>query len=247
MENIKDNQSKVNQQLTDTKPHIRLLDNLRYLLLAGLLGGLFLHTFIKAGLMNQTLGLSSMHEGLKPHRLYGVINWLGSHCCGTVSSVIASGVSKKTIQLPLPHSLTPSLPPSLLMPPAVASIPTVKSNEGFTPDWSRIKFEDMIFSEGGSVSYPGKKGIETRTWKAGESLSQIMEFGDFTDAGLGIKEISLEYIADKLGLNLDRFSLADFELMKWQTLPDLIDAVPQLEKLNVNKVPPIQDFSKNGN
>ena len=137
----------------------------------------------------------------------------------------------------------------LLMPPAVASIPTINTTEGFTPDWSRIRFENMIFSEGGEISYPNKKGgTETRTWEAGESLAQIMEFGDFADAGLGIEEISLEYMADKLGLNLDRFSLADFELMKWQTLPDLVDAVPKLEKLKVNKVPPIQDFfKKNGN
>lgn len=187
MEELQNTQPQINQQ-----PKKRPLDNLRYLLLSGLLGGLFLHTFIKAGLMNQHLGL--------------------------------------------------------LMPPAIANtqqinIPTVKSSKGFTPDWSRIKFEDMVFSEGGSISYPGRKGkTETRTWEVGESLAQIMEFGDFADAGLGIEEISLEYMADKLGLNLDRFSLADFELMKWQTLPDLIDAVPQLETLKVNKVPPIQDF-----
>lgn len=182
MEQIENTQIEINQQ-----PKKRPLDNLRYLLLTGLLGGLFLHTFIKAGLMNQTLGL--------------------------------------------------------LMPPAVANIPTINTTEGFTPNWSRVKFEDMIFSEGGNVSYPGKKGgTETRTWEAGEGLAQIMEFGDFADAGLGIEEISLEYMTDKLGLDLDRFSLADFELMKWQTLPDLVDAIPQLERLKVNKVPPIQDF-----
>lgn len=189
MNKIQDNQPEINQKFTDTKPKKRPLDYLRYLLLYGLLGGLFLHTFIKAGLMNQTLGL--------------------------------------------------------LMPPAVASIPTVKSDEGFTPDWSRVRFEDMVFSEGGSISYPGRKGgTETRTWEAGESLAQIMEFGDFADTELGIEEISLKYIADKLKLNLDAFSLADFELMKWQTLPDLIDAVPQLERLKINKVPPIQHFFK---
>lgn len=182
MEQIENTQIEINQQ-----PKKRPLDNLRYLLLTGLLGGLFLHTFIKAGLMNQTLGL--------------------------------------------------------LMPPAVASIPTINTTEGFTPNWSRVKFEDMIFSEGGNVSYPGRKGgTETRTWEAGEGLAQIMEFGDFADAGLGIEEISLEYMTDKLGLDLNRFSLADFELMKWQTLPDLVDAIPQLERLKVNKVPPIQDF-----
>lgn len=187
MKKIKDNQSEKKQQNTDINLKIRTLDNLRYLLLTGLLGGLFLHTFIKAGLMNQTLGL--------------------------------------------------------LMPPAIANIPALKSNEGITPDWSRIRFEDMIFSEGGSISYPSREGsTETRTWEAGESLSQIMEFGDFADAGLGIEEISLEYMADKLRLNLEEFSLADFELMKWQTLPDLIDAIPQLDKFNINKVPPIQDF-----
>ncbi|MEO1374635.1 MAG: hypothetical protein AAFW70_10010 [Cyanobacteria bacterium J06635_10] len=187
MKQLQNNQqSETNHQSNDTKPKKRPFDNLRYLLLTGLLGGLFLHTFIKAGLMNQTLGL--------------------------------------------------------LMPPAVASIPTIDSTEEFTPDWNRVSFEDMVFSEGGSISYPGRKGTETRTWEAGESLAQIMEFGDFADAGLGIEEISLEYMGDKLGLNLDRFSLADFELMKWQTLPDLVDAVPQLERLKVSKVPPIQDF-----
>ena len=187
MKQLQNNQqSKINHQSNNTKPNKRPFDKLRYLLLTGLLGGLFLHTFIKAGLMNQTLGL--------------------------------------------------------LLPPAAANIPIIDSTEEFTPDWNRVTFEDMVFSEGGSVSYSGKRGTETRTWEAGESLAQIMEFGDFADAGLGIEEISLEYMADKLGLDLDRFSLADFELMKWQTLPDLVDAIPQLERLKVNKVPPIQDF-----
>ncbi|MEM7552624.1 MAG: hypothetical protein AAF378_00720 [Cyanobacteria bacterium P01_A01_bin.84] len=181
-------QQESNQESSETKPKKRPFDGLRYLLLTGLLGGLFLHTFIKAGLMNQTLGF--------------------------------------------------------IMPPATA-IPSLKSDGGFTPDWSNVKFEDMIFSEGGNVSYPGKQGgTETRTWEAGESLAQIMEFGDFSDAGLGLEEISLEYVADKLGLDLDGFSLADFELMEWQTPLDLVNAIPQLEGIEANKVPPIQDFFK---
>lgn len=197
------------QNNQNIEPHIepqklkRPLDNLRYLIVAGLLGGLFLHTFIKAGLMNQTLGF-------------------------LIPPAIAESYLKK-------DSHKKDIP-----------IPIVQDPQGFLPDWSRITFEDMIFSEGGSISYPGRKGgIKTRIWEAGQSIAQIMEFGDFADTGLGIEELNLEFIASKLGFDLENISLADFALMEWQTLPDLIDAIPQLEKLRVTQVPPVQDFLKN--
>ncbi|BAY87779.1 hypothetical protein NIES267_73030 (plasmid) [Calothrix parasitica NIES-267] len=189
------NESEIKCPLSSSKS-LKPYDRWRYFLAAGLLGGLFLHTFIKAGLMNQHLGF--------------------------ISPVIAQ----------TPHQYQEE-----------SSISYNSTSEGFIPDWSRIKFENMVFSEGGNITYTNAKGeAKTRTWQAGENLAQIMEFGDFSDSGLGIEEISLEYMAQKLDLNLTEISLADFELIKWQTLPNLVDAIPQLKELQVSQVRPVQDF-----
>lgn len=61
----------------------------------------------------------------------------------------------------------------LIMPKASAQVPIVNSASGFVPDWSRLRFSDMIIGESGSVTYPGSRGTESRSWRAGQSLSLI--------------------------------------------------------------------------
>ncbi|BAY73318.1 hypothetical protein NIES23_61460 (plasmid) [Trichormus variabilis NIES-23] len=158
----------------------------RYLILFGLLGTLFIHSFIKYGLLNQTIGL--------------------------------------------------------IIPKASAQVPFIDSPNGFTPDWSRLKFSDMIISEDGSVTYPGTRGTETRTWRAGQSIAEFMEIGDFETPELDIESLNLSTIAQVQGLNLNRLKLSDFELTKWQTLSNLVTAVPALGNRNVSTVVPIRDF-----
>ncbi|QLE45824.1 hypothetical protein FD723_36910 (plasmid) [Nostoc sp. C052] len=131
-----------------------------------------------------------------------------------------------------------------LLPKASAQVPIVNSPNGFTPDWSRLRFSDMIISESNSVTYPGTRGTETRTWTAGQSISEFMELGDFETPQLAIENLNLSTIASVQGINLSRLTLDDFQLTQWQTLPNLVKAVPNLGNRNVNSVIPIRDFAR---
>ncbi|QLE45010.1 hypothetical protein FD723_32070 (plasmid) [Nostoc sp. C052] len=129
-----------------------------------------------------------------------------------------------------------------LLPKASAQVPVINSPNGFTPDWSRFKFSDMIISVSSSVTYPGTRGTETRTWTAGQSISEFMELGDFETPQLAIENLNLSTIASVQGINLSRLTLDDFQLTQWQTLPSLTEAIPGLGNRNVTSVKPVSDF-----
>lgn len=132
----------------------------------------------------------------------------------------------------------------LIMPTAIAQVPVIQSSSGFVPDWSSIKFSDMIISTSGSVTYPGTNGTETRSWSAGQSIDQFMELGDFESEELSIEKLSLSNIASAQGINLSQYKLSDFELTKWQKVSDLVKAVPGLGSKSINSVKPISDLAK---
>ncbi len=100
----------------------------------------------------------------------------------------------------------------------------------------------MIISEDGSVTYPGTIGTETRTWRAGQSIAEFMELGDFETPELLIETINISTIAKTEGLSLSKIKLSDFQLMQWQTLPNLVKAIPDLANKPVYSVQPINDF-----
>lgn len=129
-----------------------------------------------------------------------------------------------------------------LLPKASAQVPVINSPNGFTPDWSRLKFSDMIISVSSSVTYPGTRGTETRTWTAGQSISEFMELGDFETPQLAIENLNLSTIASIQGINLSGLTLDDFQLTQWQTLPSLTEAIPGLGNRNVTSVKPVSDF-----
>ncbi|BAZ33820.1 hypothetical protein NIES4074_63340 (plasmid) [Cylindrospermum sp. NIES-4074] len=172
------------------KSSFHLNDNaLRYLIFFSLAGSLFIHSFIKYGLLNQVVGF--------------------------------------------------------LLPEASAQVPVVNSPNGFMPDWSRLKFSDMIISESGSVTYPDSRGgTESRTWTTGQSIAEFMELGDFETPQLAIENLNLSTIAGVQGINLGRLRLSDFQLTGWQTLPNLVRAVPGLGNRSVTSVRPIRDFAR---
>ncbi|MGF2037172.1 MAG: hypothetical protein RMZ43_017940 [Nostoc sp. CmiVER01] len=161
-------------------------DMIRYLILFGLLGGLFIHSFWKYGIMNQVIGF--------------------------------------------------------LLPKASAQVPFVTSNNGLIPDWSKMKFQDMIVSESGNVTYPSVKGNQTRTWQAGQSIGDFMELGDFEDANLNLEKLNLRAISQALAIDLDGLTLDDFGVIKTQTLSDLVKAIPELANQLARSVAPIADF-----
>lgn len=158
-------------------------DTIQYLLLWGLLGGLFIHSFWKYGLLNQTIGF--------------------------------------------------------ILPKANAFVATTN---GFMPDWSRMKFSEMIITESGSVTYPGSRETETRIWQAGQSIAEFMELGDFEETELGLENLNLSQIQAATGLNLTSLRLNNLQLTQWQTLPDLVRAIPGLGRRSVTSVIPIRDF-----
>lgn len=162
------------------------LDMVRYFMLFGLLGGLFIHSFWKYGIMNQVIGF--------------------------------------------------------VIPKASAQVPFISSNNGLVPDWSKMKFQDMIINESGNVAYPTDRGNQTRIWQAGQSIGDFMELGDFEDANLNIEKLNLSTISFALGINLNSLKLSNFGVMKTQTLSDLVKAIPDLGDKSVSSVPPIADF-----
>lgn len=130
-----------------------------------------------------------------------------------------------------------------LLPKASAQVPVINSPNGFTPDWSRLRFSDMIISLSGSVTYPGSRGgTESKTWRAGQSISEFMELGDFETPQLAIENLNISTIASVQGINLSGLTLDDFQLTQWQTLPSLTEAIPGLGNRNVTSVKPVSDF-----
>ncbi|BAZ18345.1 hypothetical protein NIES4071_102300 (plasmid) [Calothrix sp. NIES-4071] len=127
--------------------------------------------------------------------------------------------------------------------------PSVAANtvQAPTPDWSRMTFDNMKFSEGGSVEFPNVKDSnpgmkKKRVWSSGQSLGDVMELGDFQDTDFKIESLNLNSISKITGINLDDYNLSDLQLLDWQTLPELVAAIPGLSNLTVDAVPPIADF-----
>lgn len=189
------------------------LDRLRYLMGIGLVAGLALHGLIRFG---GSYNLGSFVEG----------------------KAVAQTVPTKYSNL---NTLT-NKTKQLKNPQVVA---TKYVNGAPTPDWSNITFKNMKFGESGSVELPDIKNPgmkETRTWSAGQSLSEVMELGDFEATEFNIEDFTLKDIVDITGVQLKNLKLSDFETIKWQTLEDLAEAIPKFEDLEVGAIPPIQEL-----
>lgn len=161
-------------------------DVARYFILFGLLGGLFIHGFVKHGILNQAI--------------------------------------------------------SFLIPKASAEVPVIESELGFMPDWSRLRFRDMIIQDSGNISFPGQ---QSRSWNAGQSIAEFLELGDFEESGFNLENLQLNQIAEYLNFNLGSLQLSDLNLLQWQTLPDLANAIPQIKTQYVENILPLRDFLQN--
>ncbi|MDF5717920.1 MAG: hypothetical protein PUP93_29665 [Rhizonema sp. NSF051] len=123
-------------------------------------------------------------------------------------------------------------------------IPTKSFNDAPVPDWEHIAFKSFVFNSNGSIELPKSEtpGYKSRrVWQAGQSLDRVMELGDFEKV-LGLENFSLKDIESKSGTSLQNINLSDFSLAKWQTVPELVKAIPNLAKLQVLDVPPIKDL-----
>ncbi|BBD63419.1 hypothetical protein NIES2109_62690 (plasmid) [Nostoc sp. HK-01] len=131
-----------------------------------------------------------------------------------------------------------------ILPPASAQVPFVEGEGGFIPDWSRLKFSDMVIREDGKITYRVNGRTETRAWKSGQSIAEFLKLGDFEDTELNLETLDLEKISRAQNLRLNNLRLSDFQLMNWQTLPSLSRAVPGLANKSVKDVKPLDDFLK---
>ena len=120
------------------------------------------------------------------------------------------------------------------------------------PDWMQINFANLPpISSSGEINFPGDLvqdlGYDpSRVWQAGQSADTYMMLGDFADS-FQLQEFALRNISDITQLDLSILSLADYELVSWQTAGSLTKAIPGLEKLPIGKVEPLAElFSGEG-
>jgi hypothetical protein len=112
------------------------------------------------------------------------------------------------------------------------------------PDWSQISFRTLPpVSSDGEFSAPPEAseaiGYDlSRKWQAGQTTDTYLKLGDF-QASLYPQIFNLHTIAGLNDLDLQQVSLNSFEMANWQTVDDLITAVPGLSNLSVQQVAPI--------
>jgi len=120
---------------------------------------------------------------------------------------------------------------------------------GTKPDWVQITLRTLpAVLESGSFEAPADLirllGYDpSRVWQAGQTADQYMQLGDFQES-FQLQQFSLYEIAALGGLDWPTLRLADFALVAWQTLGDLVQAVPDLANRPVESVTPIADLLK---
>ena len=115
------------------------------------------------------------------------------------------------------------------------------------PDWSQLTFGNLppLMSDG-SFTAPEdiiqSLGYDlSRQWTAGQSVETVLKLGDF-QTSLYLQVFNLESIAELTQLDLDQIALGALDLAGWQTIEDLVDAIPTLGNLTLDQVPPLSDL-----
>ena len=116
------------------------------------------------------------------------------------------------------------------------------------PDWDSIALEDFpAFHQGGSIGseFNGYAGYDlSREWLAGDSLVDILKLGDVEEA-FAVHNFSIREIAELTGLDTNIIALSSFELVKGQSLEELVESIPGLGQKRVGQVEPIAKLIKN--
>ncbi|MEL6491573.1 MAG: hypothetical protein AAFQ95_16575 [Cyanobacteria bacterium J06621_3] len=120
------------------------------------------------------------------------------------------------------------------------------------PDWSRISFRSLPpVTVDGSFAAPSEVanavGYDlSRSWKAGQTTDTYLKLGDF-QTSLYPQIFNLHTIATLDNLDLQQVALSSLEMATWQTVNDLVTAIPGLSNLPVNQVPPIAQLLSKSN
>lgn len=125
-------------------------------------------------------------------------------------------------------------------------ITTVESAGQFAPvpDWSQISFSSLppILTDG-SFDAPSEVnqmlGYDlSRTWKAGDRADSYLKLGDF-QTSLFLQLFNLDTITQMSNLDPAQIALGAFKMAGWQTIDDLVTAMPGLGNYQVADVSPI--------
>ena len=112
------------------------------------------------------------------------------------------------------------------------------------PDWSRISLRSLppVMSAGAFRAPPevaNAVGYDvSRAWEAGQTADTYLKLGDF-QTSLYPQIFNLHTIATLNNLDLQQVAIRNLEMATWQTINDLVTAIPGLSNLPVSQVKPI--------
>ncbi|MEL6777776.1 MAG: hypothetical protein AAFO06_11010 [Cyanobacteria bacterium J06597_16] len=136
-------------------------------------------------------------------------------------------------------------------PPIPTTAVEWEQNYARIPDWSQITFRSLppILSPG-EFSAPGELSQAlnydpSRQWQAGQTADTYMKLGDF-QTSLYPQIFNLNTIADVTNLDLQQVALSALKVATWQTVDDLVTAIPGLSNFSVQEVLPIAKLFSNG-
>lgn len=76
----------------------------------------------------------------------------------------------------------------------------------------------------------------SRQWTDGQPLSTVAQLGDF-QGSFDLQRFTVNDIGALTGLDINTISLSDLALLEWQTLEDLVAAIPELSNMRVAALP----------
>lgn len=122
-------------------------------------------------------------------------------------------------------------------------LPVLEDEGAILPDLRQLNFSIFPpFAEGGHFPFPPEIieqiGFDPAfIWQAGDTIDQVLKLGNLQDTGIEL--LTLQEIAYAVGLDLGGISLADFEPLKWQSVEDIVLAIPELRDLPLQEILPI--------
>jgi hypothetical protein len=115
------------------------------------------------------------------------------------------------------------------------------------PDWSQLTFGTLPpFSTDGafesSAEINQSLGYDlSRSWQTGQSVDSVLKLGDF-QTSLYPQLFNLNAIAQISQIDLNQVALDALDMVVWQTLDDLVAAIPNLGQLSISQIPPVESL-----
>ncbi len=133
-----------------------------------------------------------------------------------------------------------------IAPEPVLPITSVESQGQYAriPDWSQITLHTLPpIQNTGSIAIPADisrtVGYDlSRQWQAGQTPDTYLKLGDI-QTSLYPQVFNLYTIAQLTNLDLKKVALSAIEMATWQTLHDLVSAMPELGQYQVIAIKPI--------